>query len=378
MFKKLVQAVLGFLAFAAIAAALGGAWFLMMKPLFAGGEQEQPPEHVAIGEVKRAVWEITIPAVGSVTAYQGVVVSAEAEGVVREIAFEAGSDVKAGAVLMQLDIEIQQSQLRAAEASADLARSNATRATELFANRTISRAELDGAQAALKQAEAQVDNVRAIIAKRTVRAPFAGRLGIREINVGQFINTGQHIVSLQSLDPVYIEFSLPQQHLAQLQQDLVVRALSDAFPGETFQGRLTAVNPDIDAATRNVRMQATVPNPAGRLRPGMFVNVEIVLPQKKDVLVIPATAVLYAPYGDTVFLVEEGKPAADGKRPLVVDQKIVRTGERRGDFVVITSGLQAGDRIVTTGAFKLRKGVTVVDSPIGVSAPSLAPTPPEA
>jgi membrane fusion protein, multidrug efflux system len=378
MFKKLVQAVLGFLAFAAIAAALGGAWFLMMKPLFAGGEQQQPPEHVAIGEVKREVWEITIPAVGSVTAFQGVVVSAEAEGVVREIAFEAGSDVKAGAVLMQLDIEVQQSQLRAAEASADLARSNATRATELFANRTISRAELDGAQAALKQAEAQVDNVRAIIAKRTVRAPFAGRLGIREINVGQFINTGQHIVSLQSLDPVYVEFSLPQQHLAQLQQNLVVRALSDAFPGETFQGRLTAVNPDIDAATRNVRMQATLPNPAGQLRPGMFVNVEIVLPQKKDVLVIPATAVLYAPYGDTVFVVEEGKPAADGKRPLVVDQKIVRTGERRGDFVVITSGLNVGDRIVMTGAFKLRKGVTVVDSPIGVPAPSLAPTPPEA
>lgn len=378
MLKKLLHVLLGFATLGLIILALGGAWFLMMKPLFASGEQQPPPEAVAIGEVKSEVWESTIPAVGSVTAFQGVVVSSEAEGVVRKIAFEAGTDVQAGAVLMQLDTEVQESQLRAAEAAAALARSNATRSQELFSNNTISRAEFDAARAALLEAEAQVDNVRAVIAKRTVRAPFAGRLGIREINVGQFINTGERIVSLQSLDPVYVEFSLPQQHLSQLQAGLPVRATSDAYPGSSFEGRITAINPEVDPSTRNLRMQATVPNPEGRLRPGMFVNVEVILPAKKEVLIIPSTAVLYAPYGDTVFTVKEGEPAADGRRPLVVDQQIVRTGERRGDFVVVTSGLKAGDRVVTTGAFKLRKGVTVVDSPIGVPEPSLTPTPPEA
>lgn len=378
MSKKIIHTLLGFAAFLLVALLLGGAWFLMMRPLFAGGQQQPPPESVDMGEVKAEAWERTLPAVGSVAAYQGIRVSAEVEGVVEKIGFEAGSTVKAGDLLVQLDVDVEEAQLRAAEASADLARSNATRAQELFANRTISRAELDAASATLKQAEAQADNLRAVIAKKTIRAPFAGRLGTRDINLGEFVNKGQSIVSLQALDQVYVAFALPQQDLPLLRQGLVVRATSDAYLGEKFEGRLTAVNPDVDVVTRNVRMQATFPNADERLRPGMFVNVEVVLPGTRDVLVIPSTAVLFAPYGDSVFVVQPGEAGPDGRRPLTVDQKIVRTGERRGDFVVVTSGLDAGDRIVTTGAFKLRKGATVVESTTGVQQPSFTPAPPEA
>jgi membrane fusion protein (multidrug efflux system) len=378
MSKILFRGFCGFVVFAAVAAGLGGLWYAMMLPLFAGGEQKAPPSFVDIGEVVQMAWERTIPAVGTVAAYQGIAVCAEAEGTVREIAFTAGSRVEAGAVLVRLDTDVEESQLRAAEASARLAKSNAARASELFATRSISQAEFDAAQAALDEAEARADNVRAIIDEKTIRAPFAGRLGIRQINLGQLVARGQPVVSLQALDPVFVEFSLPQQHLARLKQGLAVRVAADAYPGEAFAGTITAIDPEVDAATRNVRIQTTVPNPAERLRPGMFVGAEVILPETAQVLVVPATAVLYAPYGDTVFTVAPGEAGAGGSRPLVADQKIVRIGERRGDFVVVTEGLQAGDRIVTTGAFKLRKGATVVESKAGVPQPSMAPKPPEA
>ena len=373
MIKKVSLAVL---AVVLIFGSLAGLYAMMIRSLIAAGSaQGVPPEAVSVGEVKVENWESTLPAVGTVVAYQGITVGAEAEGVVREISFEAGSVVEAGEVLLQIDADVENAQLRAVEAAADLARANARRANELFQTKTISRAELDGAEAALKQAEAQADNIRAVIAKKTIRAPFSGRLGIRLINLGQFVNKGDPIVSLQSLDPVYVEFSLPQQTLRKLEGDLVVRVTSDAFPEKPFEGRLTAVNPAIDATTRNLRMQATFSNKDSHLVPGMFVNAEVVLPEERAVLVIPQTAVLYAPYGDSVFVAETGEQGPDGTGGLVARQQFVRTGEKRGDFVVVTSGLEAGQKVVTTGVFKLRNGAAIVASDIAVPEAKLSPRP---
>jgi len=221
------------------------------------------------------------------------------------------------------------------------------------------------AEAQAKQANAQIDNIRAVIAKKIIRAPFAGRTGIRQVNLGQFLDNGAAIVTLQSLDPVYVDFSLPQQDLAQLGVGMAVRVTTDAFPDQRFEGKLTAINPEVDAVTRSVRLQATLANPAGKLRPGMYVNVAAVLPQTERVLMIPATAVLYAPYGDSVFVdsvfvVEDKKDEKTGATGKVLNQKFVRLGKTRGDFVVVTSGLEAAQTVVTTGVFKLRHGMSVV------------------
>jgi membrane fusion protein (multidrug efflux system) len=230
----------------------------------------------------------------------------------------------------------------------------------LFESRSVSQAEFDTADVALRRATAQVDNLRAVIEKKTVRAPFPGKLGIRDISVGQYLGTGSPVVSLQSLDPIYVEFSLPQQRLGELAEGLTVQVASDAYPGAAFQGTITAINPDIDAATRNVRIQATLANSDGRLRPGMFVSVDLILERSEQVLFIPETAVLHAPFGDSVFVIEEDMTAAGGEKPLVVRQRFVQLGARQGDFVIVTSGIKAGESIVSTGVFKLRPGMVVV------------------
>jgi membrane fusion protein (multidrug efflux system) len=207
---------------------------------------------------------------------------------------------------------------------------------------------------------AQFDTIRAAIAKKTIRAPFAGRLGIRLINLGQILNEGEAIVSLQSLDPIFINFSLPQQQLVQAQPGLTVQVTTDALPDQTIEGKITAINPAVDTATRNLRVQATVANPQKRLRPGMFVNVAVVLPVQDKVLAIPATAVLYAPYGDSVFVVEEKKREQNSPPGKVVRQQFVRLGKKRGDFIAVSSGLNDGETIISTGVFKLRNGQAVV------------------
>ncbi|BET68986.1 efflux RND transporter periplasmic adaptor subunit [Opitutales bacterium ASA1] len=372
MIKKVIFAVFGVVV---VFATLAGLYAMMIRGLIAAGAaQGVQPEVVSVDEVRGDTWESTLTAVGSVVAYQGVTVAAEAEGVVREIAFEAGSHVEAGEVLVRIDSDVEEAQLRAIEASVELAETNVKRSRDLFANRTISRAELDAAEATLKQAAAQADNVRALIAKKAVRAPFAGRVGIRTISLGQFVNKGEALVSLQALDPVFVDFSLPQQTLTRIGTDLEVRVASDVFPEETLVGRLSAINPAIDSVTRNFKLQATFENESGRLVPGMFVNVAVVLPERRDVLYIPQTAVLYAPYGDSVFVVEEGRDA-NGENRLTVRQQFVRTGEKRGDFVVVTSGLEVGQRIASTGVFKLRNGSTIVASDVATPTPSLAPRP---
>lgn len=334
-----------------------------------------PPTAVTAASVKADTWEVTINAVGSLAAYQGITVTTESSGIIREIAFEPGSRVQAGDVLVKLDTAVLEAQLAAAASRADLARISAERTRALYASNTSAKADLDAAEAQLKQTQAEVESIKASIDQKIVRAPFAGRLGVRLVNLGQFIDRGNALVSLQALDPIYINFTVPQQRVSELALGMVVRVTSDALPGEVIEGRITAVNPEVDSVSRNVRVQATLANANEKLRPGMFANVAVVLPQKDRVFCIPATAVLYAPYGDSVFVIEDKKDAATGKVSQVLRQQFVRLGRTVGDFVAITDGLKEGQQIVTTGVFKMRNGAAVtVDNKLAPAA-SLTPKP---
>jgi membrane fusion protein (multidrug efflux system) len=334
---------------------------LQIRALIASGASfTMPPETVSGAQVREESWENLIPAVGSVTAVQGVELKAELAGTVREIAFASGGTVVKGALLVQLDVSSEAAQLRAAEAQAELARLNLERARDLRAQGVVSQADFDSSQAAFLRTNGEVDIVKATIAKKTIRAPFSGRLGIRSVNLGQYVDAGAPIVSLQSLDPVYVDFNVPEQQLAQLKKGTAVRVATDASPGRAFTGEVTALNPEIDASTRNIKVQATVANADGALRPGMFARVELVLPQAQAVLVVPATAVLHAPYGDSVFVISDVKDEKSGNAVKQVRMTTVRLGGTRGDFVSVTSGLTAGQTIATSGVFKLRNGTTVV------------------
>jgi membrane fusion protein (multidrug efflux system) len=340
---------------------LGGIKGLQIFRMIAYGKQFVPPsETVTTFEVRPDLWESLLTSVGSLEAVQGVMVTAELKGKVEKIAFDPGAMVQPGDLLVQQDISSETAQLQAAEAAVTLAKITLDRTRKLLTEKTVSQSQYDNADAQYKQAAAQVDNIRATIAKKTIRAPFAGRLGIRLINLGQALNEGDAIVSLQSFDPIFVNFSLPQQELAQIRQGLVVRMTTDALPGRTIEGKITAINSSVDAATRSIRVQATAANLEEQLRPGMFVNVAVVLPAREKVLPIPATAVLYAPYGDSVFIVEENNNEKTGRPGKIVRQQFVRLGRKRGDFVAITSGLKEGEIIVSTGVFKLRNAQAIV------------------
>lgn len=372
MFKKL--SLTGFILFLLVAP-LVAIKALQISALIATGKtMVPPPEAVTTAEVREETWRPSLNAVGSFAAVQGVTLASEVTGTVSRINFDSGAEVPAGAVLVELDTSVEEAQLASALAKAELARLNLARAKSLREQNTNSQSELDSFEAQSEQAFAEVANIRAVIAKRRVSAPFAGRVGIRQVNLGQFLAVGTPIVSLQSLDPIYVNFSLPQQNLAQLSEGLGARVSTDVYPGREFSGKVTAINPDLDAATRSVKLQITLANPAGLLRPGMFGSVAVDLPVADKVLTIPATSVLYAPYGDTVFIVEDGKDAA-GVPQKTVRQQFVRLGVTRGDFVAVTSGLKLGDTIVSAGVFKLRNGVAIsVDNSLAPDA-RIAPTP---
>jgi membrane fusion protein, multidrug efflux system len=339
-----------------------------------GAKSSPSLESVATANVKQEGWQEVITSVGSLSAVQGVTVAAELDGKIVEIAFEAGSAVKAGDLLVRQNTSVEEAQLRSAEAAFDLARINLERTTQLFAKATVSQSQLDSDAAAAKQARASADNIRATIGKKTIRAPFSGRLGIRLVNLGQNLKAGDAIVSLQALNPMFVDFHLPQEDLPRIATGLQVRLSGDPLPVKEVEGKITAVSPDVDASTRNVRIQATVENADGHLHPGMYVDVAVELPITSEVLTIPATAVVYAPFGDTVYVVDE-KADETGKKQMVVRQQIVRLGIRRGDFVSVTSGLKAGDTIVTSGVFRLRPGSAVsVNNSLAPDA-QLAPKP---
>ena len=371
--KSVVLTVAGAAGAAVVVATIAGVKALQVAAIGeAFAMQVAPPERVNAFAVEEQRWESHVTSVGSVEAVQGTEVSAEADGVVRSIEFEAGSIVPAGEVLVRLDDEVEQSQLRAAEAAAELARLNFERAQRLIAQNVISRADFEQLEATLKQAAAQVDNIRAVIAKKVVRAPFAGKVGIRRVSVGDYLSKGDPIVSLQTVDPVYVEFSVPQRRLGELREGLNVSATSDAHPGEELWGEITALEAHVDEVTRNVRVQATFANGHGALRPGMFVAIDVVLGEAKPVQVIPATAVVHARDGDSVFVIE---PAPAEGSPPIVRREAVKLGERRGDFVAVEQGPRLGDSVVATGVFKLREGMPVVIDNALRPKFVLAPTP---
>jgi membrane fusion protein (multidrug efflux system) len=348
---------------------------MQIKKMIAfGATFTPPPETVATAIAHAEQWQDVLPAVGSVTPAQGVIVSPEISGTVSEIAFESGATVSKGDLLVKLDTSSEAAQLRAAEAQLELAQLNLGIARRLMTNQTVSLVELYTAEAAVKQTQANADTIRATIEKKTIRAPFTGRLGIRLVNLGEQLDVGKGIVSLQSLSPLFVDFSLPQQDLAQLKTGLKVRAVCDSYPDQTFVGELAVISPDLDTVTRNVRLRAKFENADGLLRAGMFVRVKVELPGENTVLVIPATAVLSAPYGDSVFVVES--KVEQGKTNLVVQQKFIRTAKTRGDFISVETGLKAGDHVVTAGIFKLRNGMGVQENNVATPDTSLTPTPP--
>jgi membrane fusion protein (multidrug efflux system) len=324
-----------------------------------GSPMVMPPTTVSSVVVKEEDWAPKLSAVGSVSAVQGAVVSTELGGVVSKIAFENGSTAKKGDLLMQLDTSAEEAQLHSAEADLALARADVERSRDLAARKVISRADSDSAESKFNRLNAVVDQMRSNIRKKTVVAPFDGQLGIRQVNVGQSIDARLPVVQLTALDPVFVDFSLPEQYLSQLSNGLDVNVRVDALPDHDFKGKLTAVNSMVDSVTRNVTAQATLQNPEHTLRPGMFAKVEVVLPTKGKALVIPGSAVSYAPFGDSVYVIEKKKDPKSGKESQVLRQQFVRIGEARGDFVSVTQGLKGGETIVSTGVFKLRNGMTV-------------------
>lgn len=318
-----------------------------------------PPEAVTSAKAESFGWQGTQAAVGTVLAVRGVTLSAELPGVVNDIRFENGASVKKGQVLVQLDTSSEAAQLTGAEAEAALARLTRDRVEKLHTQGANTQSDLDAIRARAVQAEASVAHLRTLIAKKLIRAPFEGRVGIRQVELGQLVSPGNPIASLQSINPALVEFQLPQQALAQVKQGQKVRIRVDVFPEKTWEGELTTINPEVELSSRNVRMRATVPNEDGRLLPGMFANIQVLAEADHPVVAIPATAVVFAPYGDSVFTLSDGKDAA-GKPALLARQQFVRLGERRGDFVEVTSGLTVGQTVVSSGVFKLKNGAAVV------------------
>ena len=337
--------------------------------------QTMPPTAVSSTTVKEEDWAPRLTAVGSVSAVQGAVVSAELAGIVSEIDFKNGAQAKKGEVLMKLDTSQEEALLRSAEAEAQLAKTDLERARDLAMKKVVSSAELDAAQSKFRRLNAVVDQMRSSIAKKTLVAPFDGQLGIRQVNVGQRIDAGQPVVALTALDPVYVDFALPEQYLPKLTKNLEVTVHADALPGHDFKGKLTAINSMVDPVTRNVSLQATLENSDHVLHPGMFAKVEVALPETSKTIVIPGSAVSYAPYGDSVFVIEKQKDPKTGKESQVLRQQFVRIGDSRGDFVAVTEGLKAGQTVVSTGVFKLRNGMAVTINNDLAPKPQLNPKP---
>ncbi len=307
-----------------------------------------PPSAVTTAVARKESWQPTLSAVGSLRAVNGVTVSTDLAGIVSQIAFQSGGSVKKGDLLIRLDTKQEEAQLRAAEARRDWAKVSLERQRELVANGTVSKSDFDSAESEYRQAVAAVDDARALIARKTITAPFDGQLGIRQVDLGQYLFVGAPIVPLQSVDPIYVEFSLPQQDLEQIAVGKKIRLKANGVASEEFEGEITAINSRLDDSTRNVLIQGTIPNTESKLRPGMFVNVDVLLPEK-PVISIPASSISYAPYGDSVFVVKSNQ----------VQQQFVKLGASRGDQIAIVSGLQEGAEVVSSGVFKLRSGMPV-------------------
>ncbi len=318
-----------------------------------------PPEAVTTKVAAQTDWQVTLSAIGTVTAVQGVVVSADLPGIVASIDFESGRPVHEGDVLVRLDTKQEEAQLAAAEAQQHFTRLNRDRVRSLSAEKAIAQADVDQAEAEAMQAEARVREIHATIDRKTIRAPFSGVLGIRQINVGQYVNPGQAIVPLQSMNPVYVDFSVPQNDLRKVRVGQGLRITVEGDSAAAAQGKVTAVNSVIDRSTRNVQVQATLPNREGRLRPGMFVEASVLVGETQSVVALPSSAIAHTPYGDFVFILGDVK-SPDGTTYRGVRQQIVKLGSARGDQVAVLEGVASGDEVATSGVFKLRPGARVM------------------
>ncbi len=371
MFKKILVALVG------VALLIGSIVYIKLGQFAVLGEAAEnmvmPPTTVSSATITDSQWEQVISATATVSAAQGVTVSAEQGGRVTEILFESDAAVEKGQALLQMDTSTEESQLASAQASAALARTELARLRKLVQKKLSSQDAVDRASAQVKETIAQVGVIKTMIQKKTVRAPFSGRLGLRQVDPGQILSVGDPVVALQMLDPVYVDFSIPQQQLSRVRRGMKVRVASDASPGEGFEGEITAINLEVDPVTRNVQVRSQVSNPHEKLRTGMFVNVEVVLPETRQVLAVPATAVLFAPFGNSVFVIDEKKNEDSGETEKVLRQQFVTLGQARGDYVDVTDGLKKGETIVTSGVFKLGTGMKVViDNRL---APDLSLTP---
>lgn len=344
----------------AVIAGLGTFKFLKIRAAMAGHMSfAMPPEAITTVVVQEQQWPGTLTAVGTIKPVNGLTLRADLAGNVESIGFHSGVAVRKGDLLVQQDISEEDAQLRAAQARQQLAEANLRRFKGLLDKRVSSQSDYDATAAEYLQAQAKCQEIKALIEKKTIRAPFDGMAGIRMVNEGEYLQPGQEIVPLQSMSPIYANFSLPQQNLADVHVGSAVKVTSSGAGGKVFDGKVTAVNSIVDEATRNVLVQATLENPEGLLRPGMFVGVEVILPGTKSVLAIPATSISYAPYGDSVFVLSEMADEKSGKKFTGVDQHFVKLGEARGDQVEILSGIQAGDEIASSGIFKLRPKAAV-------------------
>jgi membrane fusion protein (multidrug efflux system) len=343
---------------AALLSGLGFIKFRQIQTAIKAASFQPPPTAVTTVVAQKAEWPGTMQVIGTVEAVQGVVVSADLPGTVAKIDFDSGKPVQAGDILVEMDTREERSELAALEAQRDLARLNYSRTEQLFKEGVLSRMQYDQDTAEQRQSDAKVAETRATIARKTIRAPFSGVLGIRKINLGQYLSAGSAIVSLQSMNPVYVNFGVPQQLAGHIRIGRSLSISTDELPGQTFSGRVTAIDSVVDESTRNIQVQATVSNPRKKLRPGTFAQVEAVVGATRSVITVPASAINYAPYGDSVYIVTDMKDQ-EGASYRGVRQQFVKVEGGRGDQVAITSGLNSGDEVVSSGVFKLRNGAPV-------------------
>lgn len=344
-------------------ALLGGLGFVKYKQveaaIAAGASFQMPPTAVTTVVAKEETWPSTMSIIGTAAAIQGVTVSADLPGTIDKIHFESGQWVKEGEIMVELDTRQERAQLASLEAQRDLAGINYGRAQELVKQGVIAKQEYDNAAAQQKATEAQVGDIKAAIARKTIRAPFSGVIGIRQVSLGQYLAAGQAIVSLQTLSPIYVNFGVPQQDTGKMIPGHVMRITNSDLPGMSFMGRITALDSVISEQTRNIQVQAIVTNKDDKLRPGMFVQVELPLGSPRQVIPLPASAINYAPYGDSVYVVTN-MTDPKGKSYRGVKQQVVKVEGSRGDQVAIISGLNPGDEVVSSGVFKLRNGAPVL------------------
>lgn len=382
---KVLRWVLAIVAVLVIIGVLAGLKVAQIGSLIAFGKQMEesgaPPEAVGAGKSEKQDWEGTLTGIGSVASSKGVVVSTEVPGTITRLLFNSGDTVKAGQVLVELDSSIERAQLASAVVRKEQANTNVSRTAGLAARGAASQQQLDSEANQLKAASAEIVTLQAQIAKKTIRAPFAGKVGIRDVNLGQYLNPGTPVATLESADSVYVDFTMPQQRVSEVKVDMPVRIKLEDPKEKPLEGKVAAIEPTLQASTRSVKLRAAVPQ-TDKLRPGMFVDVEVVMPDKTAYVVVPLTALVRAAYGNSVFVIEEKKPdekgmrqTPDGQQVKVARQRFVESAGTKGDFVAITKGLEPGLEIVTIGAFKLRNNAPVVISDKAIPDAQLAPKP---